>query len=125
MLLLLYPSVPFGQRCTSVNFSACGPKRTLSVKITNMAITKSAKKALRQSKRRNVMNVQQKKKVKTLLKEVKVLVGQKKAAEAKKLLPQVYKALDKTAKKKTIKNNNASRRKSRIAKMINKAAAAK
>ncbi len=86
-----------------------------------MAITKSAKKALRQSKRRNVMNSQQKKKIKNLIKEVKILVEQNKTEEAKKLLPQIYKALDKTAKKNVIKKNTASRKKSRIAKMINRA----
>ncbi|MEK7103938.1 MAG: 30S ribosomal protein S20 [Patescibacteria group bacterium] len=85
-----------------------------------MAIKESAKKALRQSERRNIMNAQRKKKVKNLIKEVKVLVGEKKIDEAKKLLPQIYKALDKTAKKNTIKKNTASRKKSRITKMINK-----
>ena len=37
-----------------------------------------------------------------------------------KLIPQLYKALDKTAKVGIIKKNNASRKKSRIAKLINK-----
>jgi len=83
-----------------------------------MAIKESAKKALRQSERRNIMNSQRKKKIKNLIKEVKVLVDQKKVQEAKKLLPEVYKALDKTAKKNTIKKNTASRKKSRITKMI-------
>ncbi len=86
-----------------------------------MAITKSAKKALRQSVKRNIMNTQRKKKVKNLIKEIKVLVDEKKGEEAKKLLPQIYKALDKTAKKDTIKKNTASRRKSRLTKMVNKA----
>ncbi|MDD4990341.1 MAG: 30S ribosomal protein S20 [Candidatus Pacebacteria bacterium] len=87
-----------------------------------MPITDSAKKALRQNIRRNKMNLQRKKKIKTLIKEVKILVSQKKNEEAKKLLPQIYKALDKTAKKNTIKKNTASRRKSRITKMLNNAA---
>jgi len=86
-----------------------------------MPITNSAKKALRQSQGRNIMNSKKKKKIKNLIKEVKILVEQKKNEEAKKLLPQIYKALDKTAKKKAIKKNTASRKKSRIAKMINKA----
>ena len=67
------------------------------------------------------MNTQRKKKVKNLIKEIKVLVDEKKGEEAKKLLPQVYKALDKSAKKDTIKKNTASRRKSRLTKMVNKA----
>lgn len=98
------------------------PKNGLFAIINSMAITKSAKKALRQSKRRNIMNSKRKKKVKNLIKEVKILVEQKKNEEAKKLLPEIYKALDKTAKKNTIKKNTASRKKSRIAKMINKVA---
>ena len=38
--------------------------------------------------------------------------------EAKKMLPELYKALDKTAKVGTIKKNTASRKKSRLTKMI-------
>ncbi len=87
-----------------------------------MPITDSAKKALRQNVRRKAQNLQRKKKIKTLIKEVKILVAQKKNAEAKKLLPQIYKALDKTAKKDTVKKNTASRKKSRLTKMINKIA---
>jgi len=47
-------------------------------------------------------------------------VSEKKIEEAKKLLPQVYKVLDKAAKTKLIKKNTASRKKSRIAKLIAK-----
>lgn len=85
-----------------------------------MPITKSAKKALRQSLRRRARNIQKKKKIKNLLKEVKSLVSQKKVEEAKKLLPQVYKILDKAAKTDLIKKNTADRRKSRITKLIEK-----
>ncbi|MDD5433218.1 MAG: 30S ribosomal protein S20 [Candidatus Pacebacteria bacterium] len=85
-----------------------------------MAIKQSAKKGIRQSKRRGLMNQQRKRRVRGLIKEAKILVGQKKVEEAKKLLPQIYKALDKTAKKHTIKKNTASRKKSRMAKMIAK-----
>lgn len=59
-----------------------------------------------------------KKKMKNLLKEVKTLVAQKKNDEAKKLLPQVYKILDKSAKVGVIKKNNASRKKSRISQLL-------
>ncbi|MBU2578602.1 30S ribosomal protein S20 [Patescibacteria group bacterium] len=83
-----------------------------------MPITKSAKKALRQNIKRRKSNVQKKKKIKNLLKEVKNLVSEKKYEEAKKILPSVYKSLDKTAKKGTIKKNAASRKKSRITKFI-------
>ena len=84
-----------------------------------MAITRSAKKALRQSLRKRARNIKAKTKIKNLLKEVKVLISQKKTEEAKKLLPQVYKLLDKAAKTGLIKKNMAARKKSRITKMIN------
>jgi len=83
-----------------------------------MSITKSAKKALRQSLRRKVRNFQQKDKIKNLVKDVKDLISQKKIQEAKNLLPQIYKLLDKAAKTGLIKKNTAVRRKSRIAKVI-------
>ena len=81
-------------------------------------VTKSAKKALRQSLKRKARNLQKKKKIKDLLKEVRNLIFQKKVEEAKKLLPQIYKLLDKAAKAGLIKKNAASRKKSRITKLI-------
>ena len=56
--------------------------------------------------------------MKDLLKQVKGLVSEKKVDEAKNLLPQLSKALDKAAKIGVIKKNTASRRKSRIAKAL-------
>lgn len=79
-----------------------------------MAITKSAKKAHRQSLRRNKGNQEYKKNLKEALKKVRVLTAAKKTKELQEVLPQVYKALDKAAKAGIIKKNNASRRKSRI-----------
>lgn len=86
-----------------------------------MAILKSAKKALRQSIKRRTINIVYKDKIKNLLKEVKSLVSQKKINEAGGLLPQIYKALDKAAKRGVIKRNTASRQKSRITRFIEKA----
>ena len=63
-----------------------------------MPITTSAKKALRQNIRRRTRNLVYKNKIKKLIKEVRTLVLEKKIEEAKKLLPQVYKTLDKAAK---------------------------
>lgn len=83
-----------------------------------MAITKSAKKAIRQSAKRNAHNVVYKNKIKVLVKEARSLVSKKKLTEAKKLLPEIYRALDKAAKVGIIKKNNASRRKSRLTKLI-------
>jgi len=86
-----------------------------------MAITKSAKRAIRVSGRRRVKNLLKMKKIKNLLKEVRNLVSQKKIGEAKKLLPQVYKILDKAAKTGLLKKNTVARKKSRITILINKA----
>lgn len=85
-----------------------------------MAITKSAKKAHRQSLKRRVGNLVYKDKMKSLLKKVRNLVSQKKIKEANALLSNIYQALDKAAKKGVIKKNTASRKKSRISKLINK-----
>lgn len=84
-----------------------------------MAITKSAKKALRQNLRRKAKNLSSKQKIKKLIKEVRSLVSSKKTEEAKKLIPQTYKILDKAAKTGLIKKNTADRKKSRITKLIN------
>ena len=83
-----------------------------------MAITKSAKKAWRQSLKRRARNLIYKTKIKNLIKEARNLVLAKKIEEAKKLLPQIYKILDKAAKVGVIKKNTAARKKSRIAKAI-------
>lgn len=86
-----------------------------------MPITKSAKKALRQSEKHQIRNLSYKNKIKSLIKEARVLVSQSKIKEAKNLLPQIYKALDKAAKVGVIKKNTASRKKSRITKLTSKA----
>ncbi|OGZ19001.1 MAG: 30S ribosomal protein S20 [Candidatus Nealsonbacteria bacterium RBG_13_42_11] len=83
-----------------------------------MPITKSAKKSQRHSLRRRSMNIQEKQKMKKILKEVASLISGKKKEEAKKILPQVYKALDKAVKSRLLKKNTASRKKSRITKAI-------
>ena len=83
-----------------------------------MAITKSAKKAFKQSERRRRHNTLNKNKIKDLEKRIEKFLAEKKIAEAKKLLPEIYQALDKAAKRNVIKKNKASRRKSRISKSL-------
>ncbi len=85
-----------------------------------MAITKSAKKAIKQNKKNRELNLVYIDAIKNIVKEAKTLVLQKKSKEAKELLPKIYKALDKAAKVGVIKKNNASRRKSRLTKLIEK-----
>jgi len=83
-----------------------------------MPITKSAKKALRGSERKRVFNLRRKRVMKDTIKEITnlVLAGGKKEAEEK--LSVAYKAIDKASKRGIIKKNNASRKKSRLSRMI-------
>lgn len=85
-----------------------------------MAITKSAQKAIRQNKTRRAHNLIYINKIKNLIKDTRAFVAQKKFKEAKELLPKVYQILDKAAKVGIIKKNNASRRKSRLTKLVDK-----
>lgn len=85
-----------------------------------MPITASAKKALRQSKRRQVRNLKRKEAFRGVLKKIKKLLSEKKAEEAKQLVPIAYKSLDKAAKTNAIKKNTASRKKSRLMKLLKK-----
>lgn len=85
-----------------------------------MPITKSAKKALRQSAKKRVFNIRRKEKYRGLVKDFRKAITAKDFEKAKSLLPQVYKALDKAAKEKTIKKNKASRVKSRLTKLAGK-----
>lgn len=86
-----------------------------------MPITKSAKKALRTSKRKHVFNVRRTRAVKNVTKEIEKLIKAGKTGEAEKNLSVAYKALDKAAKMNTIKKNTASRKKSRLSAQIKKA----
>lgn len=83
-----------------------------------MPITQSAKKALRQSIRRKAQNLRRKNSYKNTLKEFKSLVAASKKDDAKKLLPKVYKSLDKAAKTGVIKKNKSARLKSSAAKLV-------
>lgn len=86
-----------------------------------MPITKSAKKALKQGKKKKVFNLRRKKKVEDAVKTVKKLVKEGKVKEANALLPKAFSALDKAAKGNTIKDNTASRKKSRLNAFVKKA----
>ncbi|MDO8552519.1 MAG: 30S ribosomal protein S20 [bacterium] len=83
-----------------------------------MAITSSAKKAIGVAKRRGVFNARRKKELKDSLKDIAKLIESGKQKEAAALLPRVYKAIDKAAKRGVLKANTASRTKSRITKRV-------
>lgn len=84
-----------------------------------MPITKSAEKALRSSKRKAAFNLKRKENLQKTVKQYKKLVAAKKIAEAQKMVPALQKAIDKAAKKGILKKNTASRKKSRLIKVIN------
>jgi small subunit ribosomal protein S20 len=83
-----------------------------------MAITSSAKKAQRVSKKRHVFNVRRKRTFGDATKEVKKLITAGKAKEAEALLAKAQQAIDKAAKGGIIKANTAARKKSRLVKAI-------
>ena len=84
-----------------------------------MPITKSAKKALRQSIKRHQKNLKKKEAIKNIIKKVKKLISQGKIEEAKTLLPQAYKTIDK-ATKSFLHKRTAARKKSRLIVLFNK-----
>ena len=79
-----------------------------------MPITKGAKKAHVQSERKHVFNIRRKSVMNDVVKEVNKAVLAKDANKAKELLPKAYKVIDKAAKRGIIKDNTASRKKSRL-----------
>ncbi|MEK7480272.1 MAG: 30S ribosomal protein S20 [Patescibacteria group bacterium] len=83
-----------------------------------MANTSSAKKAQRASLRRHVFNTRRKKTMKDTVKGISKLIEGKKGKEAEAMLPALYKAIDKAAKRGVIKANTAARMKSRASKRI-------
>lgn len=85
-----------------------------------MPVTQSAKKRLRQDQKRRQRNLAVKRRMREQLKAIRRLVAEQKTAKAQELLPGAYKVLDKAAKERVIKKNTASRKKSRLAKLIAK-----
>jgi small subunit ribosomal protein S20 len=79
-------------------------------------------KDLRQTKKRTVYNDRLRNRIKRAVRRYEDLLKEEKPEEAEKALEQVYKVLDKAAKKNVIKEGNASRRKSRLASKLNKLA---
>jgi len=85
-----------------------------------MPITQSAKKALRGSSKKAVFNLRRSRKMKASIKEFRALINAGKKDEAMKMLPSIYKVIDKSAKGRTIKKKTASRKKSRMSKALAK-----
>jgi small subunit ribosomal protein S20 len=85
-----------------------------------MAITKNAKKALRVSTRKAVTNDRLRRTMKEAVKTVRKDVVSKDVKATKTDLSLAFKALDKAAKRGTIKKGTANRKKSRLAKAVAK-----
>lgn len=83
-----------------------------------MPITKGAIKAHKQSERKKVFNIRRKGAMKDAEKAIQKAVTSGDAKKAKELLPTAYKAIDKAAKRGVIKENTASRKKSRLSARI-------
>ncbi len=85
-----------------------------------MANIKSAAKRARASVRRRTINQERLSKFRTIEKKIRTLITKGDKETASKLLKDLQSALSKAAKKKTIHRNQASRRKSKIAKLLKK-----
>ncbi len=85
-----------------------------------MPIKKSAKKELRKSQKRTVLNANKKRKIKKTIKDIRKSLDKQNIDEAKKLANEVVSLIDKAAKSKIIHKNSAARKKSRIFKAIKK-----
>jgi len=86
-----------------------------------MAITSSAKKAIRSSERKHVFNLRRKGALHDATKSLTKALAAKDVKGAEKLLPAAYKAIDKARKSGVIKANTANRKKSRLAAAIKRA----
>ncbi len=83
-----------------------------------MPNTKSAAKAMRQSKRRREFNLKIRDNVKEAVKNVRKLIKAGKKTEAAEAIKQAMSALDKAVKKGVVHKNTSSRKKSRLSKAM-------
>jgi small subunit ribosomal protein S20 len=85
-----------------------------------MAITRGAKKAIRQSKRKHAMNDIRRKALREGLKDARNAGTSTSLSvnDKAKALAAAYKAIDKAAKRGLLKKNTAARRKAKVAKAL-------
>ncbi len=88
----------------------------ISTKLKNRK--KSALKAARVAGRRRVINIRRARAMKEAVKETMQLIAGKKGAEAAKLIPTLFQAVDKAIKSGVIKMNTGARIKSRVARSL-------
>ncbi len=80
---------------------------------------KSSVKSVKLDAKRHERNVAEKTRMKKAQKLVIAAIAKNDAAEAKKLLPAAYKAIDQAAANNTIHKNAAARKKSRLTLKVN------
>src|SRR2546428_13247154 len=85
----------------------------------SMANHPSAVKRHRQSQNRRLVNQMNRQKLKTQMKKLRAAIGTGQGADAKTLLPETFKVIDRSVPKGVIKKNTARRYKSRLAKRVN------
>ena len=84
-----------------------------------MANIKSAKKRIRQTKKRTMVNEKYRQTIKNLKKQIKKAIEKKEPMKKiKELLDKFYSAVDKAAKRHVIHKRKAARLKSRISKKV-------
>lgn len=83
-----------------------------------MPVIKSAKKQMRQSIKRHARNFPVRNELKSQFKKELKYIAEGKVEEAVKFLPEIYSLIDTACKKHHIHPNNASRKKSRLAKAL-------
>ena len=84
-----------------------------------MANTSSAEKRIRQERKRTAHNRAQRSRLKTAIKKVSASTN---AAEAQEALSEVSGLLDRLATRRIIHRNKAARKKSQLARLVNKTA---
>lgn len=88
-----------------------------------MANTKSALKNIRKSEKKRIRNRYYRSTARTYIKKVRNLIAEGRLEEAKPFFQRAISALDKAAEKGIIHKRNAARRKSRLARLFNRALA--
>ncbi len=83
-----------------------------------MAITSSAKKAIRVSARKQAFNIRRSRTMKSKLKTFRQLTLAGQTTEGTALLAESYQAIDKALKRGIIKANTAARKKSRLVRLL-------
>ena len=84
-----------------------------------MPNTKSSAKDLRQTKKSTQRNTRTKSNIKSLMKKIDKAITSGDKTKLGELVKNVQSLIDKAAKNKVIKKNNAARKKSRLLKKIN------